>query len=48
MLSTCDNTREALTIALTYMLKHKLLETRLLFTFSAGASEIRKAISEIF
>ena len=45
---TADNTREALTIALAYMLKHKLLENRLLVTFSDGASEIRKAIPEIF
>ena len=43
-----DNTREALTMALAYMLKNKLLENRILVTFSDGAREIRDAIPEIF
>ena len=43
-----DNTREGLMIALAFMLKHHLLENRVLVTFSDGAKEIRNAIPEIF
>ena len=45
---TADDTREALKISLAYMLKNHLLDNRILVTFSDGASEIRKAIPEIF
>ena len=48
MLSLQITQGKALTIALAYMLKHNLLDNRILVTLSDGASEIRKAIPEIF